>query len=107
MLVVTDYVPNTGLTYSYSATPSFYPLNGLSVYNPFEYLADRVPEIEDVIFNDPATIILWGDGTKTVVKCMKGEKFNKETGFAMAYLKKLFGKDYKRVFKDWCSDDED
>lgn len=25
--------------------------------------------IKKVIFNDPATIVLWNDGTKTVVKC--------------------------------------
>ena len=27
------------------------------------------PEIKNVIFNDPATIVFWTDGTKTVVKC--------------------------------------
>lgn len=29
-----------------------------------------VPEILDVVFNGPATIIFWADGTKTVVKAI-------------------------------------
>lgn len=28
-------------------------------------------QIKNVIFNDPATIVFWKDGTKTVVKCQK------------------------------------
>lgn len=47
-------------------------------------------EIKDVIFNDPATIIFWGDGTKTVVKCTKGQKFNKYFGFCAAVTKHIF-----------------
>ena len=27
--------------------------------------------IRKVIFNDPATVVLWSDGTKTVVKCAR------------------------------------
>lgn len=34
--------------------------------------------IKKVIFNDPATIILWKDGTKTVVKCQEGDTYDKE-----------------------------
>jgi uncharacterized protein YlzI (FlbEa/FlbD family) len=47
-------------------------------------------EIKQVIFNNPATIIIWKDGSKTVVKA-SGDEFNEEFGFAMAYLKKIFG----------------
>ena len=49
-----------------------------------------LPKIQEVIFNNPATIIKWKDGTKTVVKCYN-EPFDEEKGFAMAYLKKLYG----------------
>ena len=49
--------------------------------------------IKDVIFNPPATIIVWNDGTKSVVKCQNGEPFDAEKGFALAYLKKLLGND--------------
>ena len=48
------------------------------------------PKPKKVIFNDPATIIYWDDGTKTVVKCVD-EKFDKEKGLAMAISKKALG----------------
>ena len=51
---------------------------------------NRVPFIKKVIFHDPATIILWLDGTKTVVKA-HNEPFDPEKGFAMAVCKKLYG----------------
>lgn len=51
------------------------------------------PKIDKVIYNDPATIILWADGSKTVVKCQEGDTYNPETGFVMAYLKKMLGND--------------
>lgn len=44
-----------------------------------------------IIFNDPATIVFWDDGTKTVVKCMEGRKFSKYYGFLAALAKKYFG----------------
>lgn len=47
--------------------------------------------IKDVKFSDPATIVFWTDGTKTVVKCRKGDKFDPEKGIAMACAKKLLG----------------
>ena len=49
------------------------------------------PEVKKVIFNDPATIVYWKDETKTVVKCQKGDDFDQEKGFAMAFLKKCWG----------------
>lgn len=39
--------------------------------------------IKKVIFNDPATIVFWNDGTKTVVQS-RGEAFDPEKGLAMA-----------------------
>ena len=49
--------------------------------------------IKDVIFNDPATIVIWKDGSKTVVKCQKetGDTYNKELGLAMCIIKKCCG----------------
>lgn len=55
------------------------------------------PGIKKVIFNTPATIILWNDGTKTVSKC-HNEKFDKEKGFAMAVAKKAVGS-YAKIKK--------
>ena len=48
-------------------------------------------KIKNVIFNAPATIVFWTDGTKTVVKCGKGDKWDPEKGLAMACAKKLLG----------------
>lgn len=48
-------------------------------------------KIKNVIFNFPATIVFWADGTKTVVKCGKGDKWDPEKGLAMACAKKLLG----------------
>ena len=45
------------------------------------------PKPVNVIFNDPATIVFWSDGTKTVVKA-HNEPFNPEKGLAMAIVKK-------------------
>lgn len=58
-------------------------------------------EIKDIIINDPATIILWKDGTKTIVKCQPVDTFDPGTGIAMAILKKLYGNSgfYKDIFE--------
>ena len=56
--------------------------------------AFRFNPIKDVIFNDPATIVFWTDGSKTVVKCQKGETFDPEKGLAMAISKKVLGNNY-------------
>ena len=66
---------------------------------------DKSREIERVIFSDKYTIILWADGTKTMVKC-DDEVFDKEKGLAMAIAKKFLGtnknkSDYFDVFKKW------
>ena len=65
----------------------------------------KFPEIKKVIFNDPATIVLWEDGTKTVVKC-ENEKFDPEKGLAMAITKKVLGNNghYFETIKKWTKD---
>ena len=65
-------------------------------------------DIEKVIFNPPATIVIWKDGTKTVVKC-NGEKFDQEKGLAMAISKRALavGNRYHKTFKKWCKDEDD
>lgn len=56
--------------------------------------------IKKVIFNDPATIVFWNDGTKTVVKCKEGDLFTYEMGIYAATLKKIFGATYGQYKKD-------
>lgn len=51
----------------------------------------KKPTAVRIIYNDPATIVFWNDGTKTVVKKAKGERFNKYTAFCAALAKKIYG----------------
>ncbi len=63
--------------------------------------------IKKVIFNDPATIVFWNDGSKTVVKA-HDEEFDPEKGLAMAISKKLLGNkgNYYNEFKKWLPEEE-
>ena len=45
-------------------------------------------DIDRVIFHNPATIVFWKDGTKTVAKCYN-ENYDPEKGLMMAILKKF------------------
>lgn len=56
---------------------------------------------QKVIFNPPATIVFWEDGSKTVVKCGDNDTFDPEKGLAMAISKKVLGNDghYYETFK--------
>lgn len=68
---------------------------------------NEVAEIKNVIFNCPATIVFWSDGTKTVVKVQDGDAFDPEKGLAMAIAKKHFGNEgnYCNYLKKWLKDD--
>ena len=59
--------------------------------------------IKDVIFNPPATIVFWMDGTKTVVKDQGEVFYDPEKGMAMAVAKKAFGNqgNYYNQFKKY------
>ena len=65
--------------------------------------------IKNVIFNPPATIVFWTDGTKTVVKTQNSEEFDPEKGLAMAYFKKMHGNKghYFEEIKKWTEKYED
>lgn len=58
--------------------------------------------IKEVIYNDPATIVIWSDGDKTIAKCAEGDEYNPEAGLSICILKKLIGgaKLYN-IFEDW------
>ena len=66
-------------------------------------------KIKNVIFNDPATIVFWADGSKTVVKCQEGDVFDKEKGLAMAISKRALGDKgrYCEEFKKWIPEIEE
>ena len=93
---IKDYI-----TSDIEVTTSIYKRMINSMYEANPYIR---PEIKDVIFNNPATIVFWADGTKTVVKCQEGDTFDPEKGLAMAIAKKVYGNkhDYYDLFKKWC-----
>lgn len=99
---------------------------------PYDYASFRVEAdvkkenaaygIRNVIFQNPATIVYWTDGTKTVVNCMdnveakekikngkkiivnkprKCDSYSKEVGLAMAIAKKWAGNqgNYNNIFR--------
>lgn len=72
-----------------------------TLYNKIYKLEQKY--IKNVIFNDPATIVFWNDGTKTVVKVTDNETFDPEKGLAMAIAKGYFGNhgNYYNEFKKW------
>ena len=62
--------------------------------------------IKKIIFSDPATIVLWTDGSKTVVKA-HNEPFDPEKGVAMCFMKKACANTgaFNNVFKKWIPED--
>ena len=73
-------------------------------WKPFKVM----PEIKKAIFNDPATIVFWDDGTKTVVKCGEDDTYDKEKGLSLCYMKRLFDNkgNYNEILKKWCVEEE-
>jgi len=76
---------------------------GYDIKTNWEYTTSlHLIEPKKVIFNGPATIVFWSDGTKTVVKLSPNDKMDREKGFAMACAKKFFGNEgnYYNRFKE-------
>ena len=60
-------------------------------------------DVKKIIFSCPKTIVLWNDGTKTIVSMSKDEtNFDPEAAFCAAYTKKMFGTNskIKRIIKE-------
>ena len=66
-----------------------------------------IPEIKNVYFNDPMTVVIWVDGTKTMVKCQPGDVYSKETGLALCIAKKSLGNmpNFNNVFRKWIPEE--
>lgn len=50
----------------------------------------QMPIIDRVILNDPAVIVLWSDGTKTIAMRTNDDTFDPEVGLAMAISRKYY-----------------
>ena len=68
-----------------------------------------VPGIKNVIFNDPLTIVIWSDGTKTFVKASENDEYDPEKGMALAIAKKTMGNKYSYYdeIRKWVAKDEE
>ena len=73
---------------NYSDNP--YDLALLKIYGRTE-MKTVEDSIKKVIFIGDRTIILWTNGTKTIVKCSDGDEFDYYSGFCVALAKKIFG----------------
>ena len=51
----------------------------------------KMPQPKKVIFNGPATIVLWQDGTKTVVKRFEDDESDRRIAIVWCIMKKIFG----------------
>lgn len=70
------------------------------------HIASLPTTIQRVIFDGPATIVIWGDGSKTIVKCSEDDTFDPEKGLAMAICKKILGHNFKATFKKWLPEEK-
>ena len=79
-----------------------------------EYLSYKQEKatIKNVIFSGPATIVIWSDGDKTIVKKSDCEaEMDKEKGLAMAIIKKAYkdvgkeGSYFRRIFGAWIKNE--
>jgi len=50
-----------------------------------------VPVVDRIIHSGNKTIVLWEDGTKTIVGCSEGETYDEFDGFTSALAKKIYG----------------
>lgn len=77
--------------------------NAAMMYQAEHPTPRRLPMPLNVIFHNPATIVYWDDGDKTVVKCQPGDVFSEEAGLTAAMLKKYMGNDntFNKVINEW------
>lgn len=69
-----------------------------SVWQNIKLNTDTKPQIDRVIFSDPATVVFWKDGTKTVSKCQDGDTFSEWVGLAICHFKKAYGSEHDRNY---------
>lgn len=102
---MSDYVRNClakqALNSIYGASSTSKKSNSSKAVNPME--------IKKVYFNDPVTVVIWADGTKTIVRCQEGDVYSKETGLALCIAKKALGNksNFNDVFHKWIPEEEE
>lgn len=87
---ITNGAPNYGI-FSYEDGVNVVAENGDVWRVGNDTLVEIINPIKRVIFNPPATIVLWVDGTKTVAKCSKDDTFDEQTGLLICLAKHAYG----------------
>lgn len=107
---ITTVTDGTGINWWESASTNYARNDAVITENLrnhiFGYFAQNRFTIKKVIFNDPATIVFWADGTKTVVKCADFDIFDPEKGLAMAICKRVYGERFHSVFKEFLPEED-
>lgn len=77
-------------------------------YGKCNMVLEKYNLIKKVIFNAPATIVFWSDGSKTVVKASDTEYYDKEKGLAMCIAKKYLGNEgnYYNTFRKYLEEQD-
>ena len=87
-----DHFRSTGYSNTITTTTST-ELRGTTVRitEPTWCTTDKdLAKVKKIIFNPPATIVIWKDKHKEVVKCSDDEEFQPEVGVAMCFMKRIF-----------------
>lgn len=50
--------------------------------------SSKAPKAKQVILNDPATVVIWEDGTKTVTKAKDGDEYDDKVGLLLCAVRK-------------------
>lgn len=82
---------------------AYYPIvRNLPSHSAMRILTGHNFKPKKVISNYPATIVIWNDDTKTVVKCNKDDNYDLRTGILLCFIKKLFGNNnnYHKILYD-------
>ena len=96
-------VGNAGLLKSLKATLSPKKEKGPQFGGAFYNENGEMVYIKKVMYNNPATVVMWSDNTKTSSVCKEGDTYNPEMGLALAVLKKIATSDFVvKTLHDWA-----
>lgn len=103
-----DYITATGIVYDTNKPSGMYPSTSDrtcpcsdscscgSKTKPDMKFKDILNDVKSVIFNEPATIVTFSDGSKVCVKACSKDTFNKETGLIYAIIKRLYANEIEK-----------
>lgn len=107
---ITDYINQWASSLQNLSTTNFIPkdnadyggtLTRIVKYNSTLSEAEKV-YLTKVLYNNPATVVFWSDGTTTKNVCPPDTLYNPDAGLAFCMLRKFMGNDnVAKLFNDW------